>query len=53
MIGDHNQLPPLVRSENAKKAGMDVSLFERLLINHKHAVSALTTQVMSGGFDKS
>jgi len=44
MIGDHHQLPPLVKSESAKKGGMDVSLFKRLAEKHPSSVTPLTMQ---------
>ena len=31
LAGDHNQLPPVVKSEEAEKQGFGVTLFERLL----------------------
>ena len=33
LIGDHKQLPPTIRSTNAKDNGLGVSLFERLVEN--------------------
>jgi DNA replication ATP-dependent helicase Dna2 len=30
LVGDHNQLPPLVKSRKAQEGGMDESLFKRL-----------------------
>jgi hypothetical protein len=44
MIGDHHQLPPLVKSESAKKGGMNVSLFKRLAEKHPMSVAPLTMQ---------
>ena len=44
LIGDENQLPPLVRSENARQGGLSVSLFERLAEAHPSAVSQLRFQ---------
>ena len=44
LIGDENQLPPLVRSENAQQGGLSVSLFERLAKEHPPAVSQLRFQ---------
>lgn len=63
LVGDHNQLPPLVRfflccdyvrcltntglqvrNREARKAGLDVSLFRRLSEAHPHAVVELTQQ---------
>jgi hypothetical protein len=34
LVGDHHQLPPLVRSKEALQEGMDVSLFSRLCKMH-------------------
>jgi len=43
LVGDHNQLPPLVISQSARKAGYNMTLIYRLLMNGlKPAV--LTTQ---------
>ena len=44
LVGDHQQLPPLVLSEEAKAQGMDVSLFKRLSERHPEAVSRLAIQ---------
>ncbi|KAG8887928.1 Tripartite DNA replication factor [Tulasnella sp. 332] len=44
LVGDHFQLPPLVRSREARKGGLDVSLFRRLSDAHPHAVTDLTYQ---------
>jgi len=44
LFGDHNQLPPLVKSDEAKEGKMDVSLFEKLAVEHKQSISYLTTQ---------
>ncbi|OBZ77918.1 DNA replication ATP-dependent helicase/nuclease DNA2 [Grifola frondosa] len=44
LVGDHFQLPPLVRNRRARKGGMDVSLFRRLSDAHPHAVVDLTHQ---------
>ena len=44
MVGDHFQLPPLVISEQAKRGGMDISLFKRLAEAHPDAVTWLDTQ---------
>lgn len=44
LVGDHYQLPPLVRSRAAKKAGFDVSLFRLLSEKHKDCVVDLTEQ---------
>ncbi|KAG8836188.1 Tripartite DNA replication factor [Serendipita sp. 399] len=44
LVGDHFQLPPLVKSSRARKGGFDVSLFRRLSEAHPHAVVELTEQ---------
>ncbi len=44
LAGDHCQLPPTVKSYEAMKKGLGVSLMERLVANHPEAVSLLTTQ---------
>ncbi|KAG6333843.1 hypothetical protein ID866_5248 [Astraeus odoratus] len=44
LVGDHFQLPPLVRNPSAKKGGLEVSLFKRLSEAHPHAVVDLTYQ---------
>ncbi|KAG6911010.1 hypothetical protein DXG01_005425 [Tephrocybe rancida] len=44
LVGDHFQLPPLVRNPAARKGGLDVSLFRRLSDAHPHAVVDLTHQ---------
>ncbi|KAJ3553389.1 hypothetical protein NM688_g3640 [Phlebia brevispora] len=44
LVGDHFQLPPLVRNRGARKGGLDVSLFRRLSEAHPHAVVDLTDQ---------
>ncbi|GAA5836873.1 hypothetical protein JCM9279_007686 [Rhodotorula babjevae] len=44
LVGDHNQLPPLVRNASAKQGGLDVSLFKRLSDAHPAAVVNLTHQ---------
>lgn len=44
LVGDHFQLPPLVRSKAARKGGLDVSLFRRLSDAHPHSVVDLTLQ---------
>jgi DNA replication ATP-dependent helicase Dna2 len=44
LVGDDNQLPPLVVSAEAQKRGMDVSLFKRLMEAHPTAVSRLCDQ---------
>ncbi|KAL5490161.1 DNA2 [Sanghuangporus weigelae] len=44
LVGDHFQLPPLVKNKEARKGGFDVSLFRRLSDAHPHAVVDLTYQ---------
>lgn len=44
LVGDHFQLPPLVKSARARKGGLDVSLFRRLSEAHPHAVAELAHQ---------
>ena len=44
LVGDHHQLPPLVKHRGARKAGMDVSLFKRLSDAHPAAVATLAVQ---------
>jgi DNA replication ATP-dependent helicase Dna2 len=44
LVGDHNQLPPLVRNPAARRGGLDISLFKRLSDAHPTAVIYLTHQ---------
>lgn len=44
LIGDHNQLPPLVQSPDANQQGMAESLFQRLLQAHPVSVQPLREQ---------
>eukprot|EP00466_Bigelowiella_natans_P000905 jgi/Bigna1/38946/e_gw1.29.120.1 len=44
LVGDHYQLPPLARSEEARRKGYDVSLFKRLSAAHPVAVARLSQQ---------
>ncbi|KAL0959129.1 hypothetical protein HGRIS_014422 [Hohenbuehelia grisea] len=44
LVGDHFQLPPLVRNRDARKGGLDVSLFRRLSDAHPHSVTDLVYQ---------
>lgn len=44
LVGDHHQLPPLVRSRDARKGGLDESLFKRLCSAHPEAVVDLRSQ---------
>jgi len=44
LVGDHYQLPPLVRSAAAAEKGMSVSLFKRLSESHSQAVHQMCSQ---------
>ena len=44
LVGDHNQLPPLVQNEEARTGGLDVSLFKILSDRHPRAVVRLAHQ---------
>lgn len=44
LVGDHFQLPPIVRKEAARVGGLDVSLFRRLSDAHPAAVANLAAQ---------
>ncbi|KAL8929886.1 MAG: hypothetical protein Q9208_001030 [Pyrenodesmia sp. 3 TL-2023] len=44
LVGDHNQLPPLVQNEEAREGGLDISLFKMLSDNHPESVVNLETQ---------
>eukprot|EP00743_Colponemidia_sp_Colp-15_P012283 GILK01013922.1.p1 GENE.GILK01013922.1~~GILK01013922.1.p1 ORF type:complete len:1022 (+),score=198.66 GILK01013922.1:3-3068(+) len=44
LVGDHYQLPPLVRNLEAKEAGLDVSLFRCLCEAHPEAIVSLENQ---------
>jgi hypothetical protein len=44
LVGDHHQLPPLVTSEAAEKAGFGVSMLSRLAERHPNCVAQLTLQ---------
>ncbi|QUC21413.1 uncharacterized protein UV8b_05656 [Ustilaginoidea virens] len=44
LVGDHNQLPPVVRNEEAREGGLDVSLFKLLSDSHPEAVVNLEHQ---------
>ncbi|KAI6659322.1 DNA replication ATP-dependent helicase/nuclease DNA2 [Oopsacas minuta] len=44
LVGDIHQLPPLVRSYEARKEGYDVSLFRKLSEDHPDTVLTLTSQ---------
>ncbi|XP_026149043.1 DNA replication ATP-dependent helicase/nuclease DNA2 isoform X2 [Mastacembelus armatus] len=43
LVGDHQQLPPIVQNQEARSLGMDESLFKRLE-RHSEAVVYLTVQ---------
>ncbi|KAK4229464.1 hypothetical protein QBC38DRAFT_412457 [Podospora fimiseda] len=42
LVGDHNQLPPLVQNEEARIGGLDVSLFK--LLSDKHPFSVINLE---------
>lgn len=44
LVGDHNQLPPVVRNEEARQGGLDVSLFKLLSDTHPESVVNLEHQ---------
>ena len=44
LVGDHYQLPPLVRNVEAQKGGLDVSLFKLLSERHPCALTILEHQ---------
>ncbi|CAK7225670.1 DNA replication endonuclease-helicase Dna2 [Sporothrix bragantina] len=44
LVGDHNQLPPLVQSDDAREGGLDVSLFKLLSDTHPDSVVNLEHQ---------
>ncbi|KAF4585162.1 Tripartite DNA replication factor [Pleurotus pulmonarius] len=44
LVGDHFQLPPMVRNPHARKGGLDISLFRRLSEAHPHAAIDLVYQ---------
>ncbi|KAF9280610.1 Tripartite DNA replication factor [Mortierella alpina] len=44
LVGDHNQLPPLVKNPEAKKDGFDLSLFRMLSDRYPQSVTSLTQQ---------
>ena len=44
LVGDHHQLPPLVRNQAAKEGGLDISLFKLLSDAHPEAVVCLEHQ---------
>lgn len=44
LVGDHNQLPPLVQNEDARAGGLDISLFKLLSDTHPDSVVNLEHQ---------
>lgn len=44
LVGDHNQLPPLVQNEEARAGGLDISLFKLLSDAHPDSVVNLEHQ---------
>jgi len=44
LVGDHNQLPPLVQNEEARTGGLDISLFKHLSDIHPSSVVNLEHQ---------
>jgi superfamily I DNA and/or RNA helicase len=44
LVGDHFQLPPLVRNVEAQKGGLDVSLFKLLTESHPTGLTVLEHQ---------
>ncbi|CAJ2504786.1 Uu.00g121800.m01.CDS01 [Anthostomella pinea] len=44
LVGDHNQLPPLVQNEPARAGGLDISLFKLLSDTHPDSVVNLEHQ---------
>ena len=44
MVGDHNQLPPLVKNDCAKMQGLEDSLFKILSERHPESMAELTLQ---------
>jgi DNA replication ATP-dependent helicase Dna2 len=44
LVGDHNQLPPLVQNEEARAGGLDISLFKHLSDTHPSSVVYLEHQ---------
>ncbi|RDW66215.1 hypothetical protein BP6252_09850 [Coleophoma cylindrospora] len=44
LVGDHNQLPPLVQNEEARAGGLDISLFKLLSDSHPSSVVYLEHQ---------
>lgn len=44
LVGDHYQLPPIVKNPHARKAGLDISLFRFLSNKRPESVTSLTFQ---------
>ncbi|GAW26358.1 putative DNA replication ATP-dependent helicase dna2 [Rosellinia necatrix] len=44
LVGDHNQLPPLVQNDEARAGGLDISLFKLLSDTHPDSVVNLEHQ---------
>ena len=44
LVGDHNQLPPLVQNHEAQEGGLDISLFKTLSDSHPSSVINLEHQ---------
>ena len=44
LVGDHEQLPPMVRSKTAMSEGASISIMQRLATAHPHSVVTLNTQ---------
>ncbi|KAG0308743.1 Tripartite DNA replication factor [Dissophora globulifera] len=44
LVGDHHQLPPLVKNTTARKGGFDLSLFKMLSDRYPESVTSLTQQ---------
>lgn len=49
LVGDHHQLPPLVRNVEAQKGGLDISLFRLLSERHPQAMTILEHQYRMNG----
>ena len=49
LIGDHNQLPPLIKNKKVKDLGLDKSLFEFFLFKYPESVINLTIQYRMNG----
>ncbi|KAG0088723.1 Tripartite DNA replication factor [Podila epicladia] len=44
LVGDHNQLPPLVKNQEARENGYEISLFRMLSEQHPQAIASLAHQ---------